>query len=79
MAQTSIYNRLNKLVVKYFNPESRSFLEDLISNRLRIKPEELTVSDLKKLIKWIELSASLILVNEKLTKEFINKCRELIK
>ncbi len=79
MAQTSIYNRLNKLVAKYFNPESRSFLEDLISNRLRIKPEELTVSDLKKLIKWIELSASLILVNEKLTKEFINKCRELIK
>lgn len=77
MAQASIYNRLNKLIAEYFNAESRYFLDDLIINRLKIKPEELTVSDLKKLTGWIELSASLILVNEKLVKEFIAKCRKL--
>ena len=58
---SAIYQQIVSLARPYLGPSTEAFITRQCSYHLKISPSELMASHLDELVKWVELSAGLIM------------------
>jgi hypothetical protein len=70
---SQLYLKVVKVTSDYLGPASRRFIDRQIANHLNKDPEELNEQDLTTLIKWIEISMSILTEDRLLVSEFTER------
>jgi hypothetical protein len=73
----TLHERVVEITADYLGPASQRFVDRQITSHLGKSPEDLSRSDMSKLITWIEAAVSLLTKDKKIIKEYINKLNNL--
>lgn len=74
-----LYTRVVRVTHVYLGPAADRFIDRQIQNHLHKVPEELTVTDLSKLIDWIRVAVSFLTEDSEIIEEYIDQLSKLAK
>lgn len=72
-----IYTQVVRVTHVYLGPAADRFIARQVQNHLHKSPEELTTSDLGKLIDWIRVAVSLITEDSEIIEEYTAQLQKL--
>jgi hypothetical protein len=72
-----LYNRVVRVTHVYLGPAADRFIDRQIEHHLHKEPEDLTVSDLSKLIDWIRVAVSFLTEDSEIIEEYIEQLTKL--
>lgn len=72
-----LYDKVVKTSNVYLGPAAERFISRQARNHLNKPPEEITKSDLLKLIDWIRVAVSLLTEDGEVVEEYINELTKL--
>lgn len=78
MAQKTLYEQVVKTTHLYLGPAADRFIARQVQNHLHKRPEQLSQSDLERLIDWIQIAVSLLTEDSGIIEDYIAALRELI-
>jgi hypothetical protein len=76
-ASSLLYIQVVRITHVYLGPAADRFIARQVQNHLHKEPDELSESDLLKLIDWVRVAVSLITEDSALVKEYIERLRRL--
>lgn len=68
---TLLYRQVVRITHVYLGPAADRFIARQVQNHLHKSPEQLTTSDLSKLIDWIRVAVSLITEDSEIIEEYV--------
>jgi hypothetical protein len=77
--RNDLYISVVDITSDYLGPAADRFINRQIRNHLQKDPELLNKSELSKLIKWIELSMSVLTDDNELVNTYVNSLKSLTK
>lgn len=69
--KNQLYDAVIDVTQDYLGPAAGRFIDRSITNHLKKKPEDLTASDLKKLVDWVKVSVAVLTEDSDLVAEYI--------
>jgi hypothetical protein len=76
-AEITLYSRVVRVTHIYLGPAADRFIVRQVQNHLHKQPEELSSSDLLKLIDWIKIAVSLLTEDSAIVEEYITQLEKL--
>lgn len=73
----SVYDKVIEVTEQYLGSEADRFITGQIENHLHKAPEELSCSDLRALIDWISVAASLMIEDNKKIDQYVTELNRL--
>lgn len=77
MSSTQIYKQVVTVTHAYLGPAAERFIARQVQNHLHKRPEELTRTDLSKLIDWIQIAVSLLTEDSDIVEDYIHELRDI--
>lgn len=77
MVQESVYQSVVRITHVYLGPAADRFIARQVQNHLHKQPEQLSASDLGKLIDWIRVAVSLITEDSEIVEEYTAQLEHL--
>jgi mevalonate kinase len=77
MAKNNLYDQVVKTTHTYLGPAADRFIARQVQNHLGKRPEQLSESDLEKLIDWIQIAVSLLTEDSDIIEEYVEELHEL--
>jgi hypothetical protein len=77
MAKNSLYDQVVNTTHAYLGPAADRFIARQVQNHLHKRPEELSESDLEKLIDWIQIAVSLLTEDSDIIEEYVAELHQL--
>ncbi|MCA9325641.1 hypothetical protein KDA23_06300 [Candidatus Saccharibacteria bacterium] len=77
MSSTEVYTQVVKVTHAYLGPAAERFIARQVQNHLHKRPEDLTRSDLSKLIDWIQIAVSLLTEDSDIVEDYIHELRTI--
>lgn len=74
---SELYTQVVRVTHVYLGPAADRFISRQVQNHLHKSPEELSDTDLMKLIDWIRVAVSLITEDTEIVEEYTNQLRRL--
>jgi hypothetical protein len=74
---TPLYTQVVRITHVYLGPAADRFIARQVQNHLHKEPDELSESDLLKLIDWVRVAVSLITEDSAIVEEYIERLRRL--
>jgi len=78
MSKKTLYEQVVETTHVYLGPAADRFIARQVQNHLHKRPEQLSASDLEKLIDWIQIAVSLLTEDSDIIEDYIGALRELI-
>jgi hypothetical protein len=78
MARKTLYEQVVQTTHVYLGPAADRFIARQVQNHLHKRPEQLSQSDLERLIDWIQIAVSLLTEDSDIIEDYITALRELI-
>jgi hypothetical protein len=78
MARKTLYEQVVQTTHVYLGPAADRFIGRQVQNHLHKRPEQLSQSDLERLIDWIQIAVSLLTEDSDIIEDYIAALRELI-
>jgi hypothetical protein len=78
MAPKTLYEQVVQTTHVYLGPAADRFISRQVQNHLHKRPEQLSQSDLERLIDWIQIAVSLLTEDSDIIGDYIAALRELI-
>lgn len=76
-ANTDLYDKVVRVTHVYLGPTADRFIARQVRHHLHKAPEELSRSDLLKLIDWIKVAVSLLTEDSEVIEEYTDQLRKL--
>jgi uncharacterized protein YegL len=73
----STYDQVVKVTYVYLGPAADRFIARQVENHLDKQPQNLSPSDLEKLIDWIKLSISMLTEDVEIVEEYVAELKKL--
>jgi hypothetical protein len=77
VGQKTVYDDITRISEDYFGPVAARFVNRLVANHLNKDPEHVTLTDLPRLITWIQLSMAMVTDETAVINEYIDRLNEL--
>ena len=74
-----LYDRVVRVTHVYLGPAADRFIARQVQNHLHKQPEDLSTTDLEKLIDWIRMAVSLLTEDNEIIEEYIHQLTILTK
>lgn len=74
---SQLYIQVVRITHVYLGPAADRFIARQVQNHLHKEPDELSESDLLKLIDWVRVAVSLITEDSAIVEEYIERLRRL--
>lgn len=78
MTRKTLYEQVVHTTHIYLGPAADRFIARQVQNHLHKRPEQLSQSDLERLIDWIQIAMSLLTEDSGIIEDYIAALRELI-
>lgn len=75
--QNSLYVQVVHITNSYLGPAADRFITRQIQNHLHIEPDNLSQTDLLKLIDWVRVAVSFITEDSSLVEEYVERLQQL--
>jgi hypothetical protein len=75
----SLYGQVVQVTQDYLGPASERFIDRQIQTHLKKRPEELTETDLEKLVDWLKIAIALLTEDGKTVDAYTASLLELAK
>jgi len=79
MPTDMLYDRVVRVTHVYLGPAADRFIARQVQNHLHKQPEDLSTTDLEKLIDWIRMAVSLLTEDNEIIEEYIHQLTILTK
>lgn len=78
MADTAtLYDKIVRITHVYLGPAADRFIDRQIHNHLHKAPQDISISDLDKLIDWIRAAVSFLTEDSEIVEEYTNELEKL--
>lgn len=75
---SAVYKQVVRITHVYLGPAADRFIARQVQNHLHKAPEDLTYTDLSKLIDWIRVAVSLITEDSEIIEEYTGQLQKLV-
>lgn len=77
MTKNTLYDQVVETTHTYLGPAADRFIARQVQNHLHKQPENLSASDLERLIDWIQIAVSLLTEDSDIIEEYVSALHEL--